>query len=245
MFLRLVQFATESRDADLLYLLRTQLLVRLGDPRHRSLLTGAYRHLTVNAIADERQGDLTQTRLRLEEAQRVLAKRIDGLMHRLQQEEERWCEERAQLEPMIEELQAKLSDLEERERQRVASIDRGIKEEGDRRAAAKNQLAPLVAQQEDLERRLRWWQGDLHGQTLSGERALRQANWRQCSNNWLSFREEGRSGGSWPGSSINWMWRLRSKQSWPERKIWTRPTRPAPISPGTSTKTVWLKSGHR
>jgi hypothetical protein len=91
MFLRLVQIAEGSEDADLLHLLRTQRLVRQGDPCHRSLLTGAYRHLTVNAIADEHLGDLTQMRLRIEEAQRVLAKRIEGLERRLQQEEAHWA----------------------------------------------------------------------------------------------------------------------------------------------------------
>jgi hypothetical protein len=175
MFLRLVQFAEESGDADLLHLLRTQRLVRQGDPRHRSLLTGAYRHLTVNAIADERLGELTQTRLRIEEAQRAQVKRIEGLAHRLEQEEARWHSERARLEPAIEELQSKLADLEERERKRIESINRGIKEEGDKRAAAKQQLDPLMSQQADLERQLRWWQGDLHRQTTSGERARREA----------------------------------------------------------------------
>jgi hypothetical protein len=174
MFLRLVQFAEESGDADLLHLLRTQRLVRQGDPRHRSLLTGAYRHLTVNAIADERQGDLTQTRLRIEEAQRVLTKRIEGLARLLEQEETRWDGERARLEPAIEELQARLSDLEERERKRVESINRGLRAEGEKRAAAVQQLDPLVAQQEDLERQLRWWQGDLQQQTSGGERSRRK-----------------------------------------------------------------------
>jgi len=174
-FLRLVQFAEESGDAGLLHLLRSQRLVRLGDPRHRSLLTGAYRHLTVNSIADERLGDLSQTRLRMEEAQRTLVKRIESLTHRLQQEEECWQGERARLESAIEELQVALSDLEGREQKRISSIDRGIKEEGDKRVAAKKQLAPLVARQEGLERQLCQWQGDLHRQTLDGEQARRQA----------------------------------------------------------------------
>lgn len=174
MFLRLVQFAEESGDPALLHLLSTQRLVRQGDPRHRSLLTGAYRHLTVNAIADERLGDLTQTRMRIEEAQRMLAKRIEGLARRLEQEETRWGGERARLEPAIEELQAKLADLEERERKRVESINRGIRAEEEKRAAAKQQLDPLVAEQGDLEHQLRWWQGDLQRQTPGGEWARRE-----------------------------------------------------------------------
>ncbi len=175
LFLRLVQFAEASGDADLLHLLRSQRMVRLGDPRHRSLLTGAYQHLTVNSIAEERLGDLAQTRLRLEEAQRTLAKRIESLARHLQQQEERWQVEWAQLEPQIEALQGALSELEERKRKRIESIDRGIREEGEKCAAAKKQLVPLVARQEELERQLRQWQGDLHVQTPDGEWARRQA----------------------------------------------------------------------
>ena len=160
MFLRLVQFAEESEDADLLQFFRSQRLVRQGDPRHRSLLTGAYRHLTANSIAEERLGDLAQTRLRIEEAQRTLTRRIESLAQHLQQQEERWQVELAQFEPEIERLQAALSELEGRERKRMQSIDRGIKEEREKYAAATKQLAPLVARQEELERQLRQWQGE-------------------------------------------------------------------------------------
>jgi AAA domain len=175
LFLRLVQFAEESADPGLLYLLRSQHLVRQGDPCHRSLLTGDFRHLTVNAIADERLGELTQIRLRLEEAQRLLAKRMEGLARRLEPEEARWHSERARLERVIEELQTKLADLEERERKRIESIKRGIRQEGEKRAAAKQQLDPLMVRQEHLEGQLRWWQGDQREQAPGGERARREA----------------------------------------------------------------------
>ncbi|MHB8597175.1 MAG: DEAD/DEAH box helicase [Ktedonobacteraceae bacterium] len=174
MFLRLVQFAEESGETDLLHLLHSRRLVRQGDPRHRSLLTGAYRHLTVNAIADERQGNLSRERLHREEAQRTLGQHIEHLTQRVQQQEERWQGELTQLKSAIKHAQAALSELEERERKRVESIDRGIQEEEDKVAAAKQQLAPLAVQQEALEYQLREWQGDLHRQTRNGERARRQ-----------------------------------------------------------------------
>jgi hypothetical protein len=121
LFLDQVRFLEESGDANLLHLLREGRIVRAGDPRHISLLQGAYRHLTVSAIAEARAQQVG-TRLRLEEAQQALGKNIKEFTHRLQRAEGRWQGERAALEQRRAELEAILAPLEEKEQQRLAGI---------------------------------------------------------------------------------------------------------------------------
>ncbi len=111
LFLDQVQFLEESGDADLLRLLREGRIVRAGDPRHISLVQGAYRHLTVSAIAEART-EQAGTRLRLEEAHQALVKNIKDLTHRLQRVEGRWQAERAALEQRRAPLEAILAPLE-------------------------------------------------------------------------------------------------------------------------------------
>ena len=121
LFLDQVQFLEESGDADLLRLLREGRIVRAGDPRHISLLQGAYRHLTASAIAEARAHQVGTCR-RLEEVQQALGKNIKDFGHRVQRVEGRWQGERAGLEQRKAELEAMLAPLEEPEPKRLAGI---------------------------------------------------------------------------------------------------------------------------
>lgn len=158
LFLRGVQAAEMSSDADLRYLLRHQRIVRVGDARHESLLIGKYRHLTVAAIAEERMGELAHTRQQLEERQREGAARIKALERRLPQEEQRWQAEQVSLRQQIEALRELLAPLEEREQQRLNQIERSIEAEEEKRKTAEQQLLPLKERQAELEGQLLWWQ---------------------------------------------------------------------------------------
>jgi ribosomal protein S15P/S13E len=183
LFLDIVQCAEESGDAGLLHLLQSEHMVRAGDPHHVSLRAGAYRHLTVSAIAEARMGNLAHTRLQLEEKRQMLAQAAEELARRLPQEEARWQAERPLLAQQAAALQDVLAPLEERERARLESIERGIKQEGEQRDAARQQLARLVEEQVDLKRQLHEWQGDGRRDTeLEGARqrlaALEQKRWR-------------------------------------------------------------------
>jgi hypothetical protein len=159
LFLDQVQFLEESGDADLLRLLREGRIVRAGDPRHISLVQGAYRHLTVSAIAEART-EQAGTRLRLEEAHQALVKNIKDLTHRLQRVEGRWQAERAALEQRRAALEAILAPLEGQERKRLEGIERDLELERQKRAAARQHLDALVMQQANLERHLDRWQGE-------------------------------------------------------------------------------------
>lgn len=192
MFLRLVQVAEESGDADLLHLFHDKRLVRLGEPRHRSLRTGAYHHLTVNAIADARLAELILTQQRIEEAQDVLASRTERLTQRFQQEDERWQGEREQLASAIAELQETLAELEWCEQQRIASLDRELKDQREKRASAEKQLARLRAYQVDLEGQLCSWQGDLFRQTPTGNRGRCQAQLEAAKQELARLQNRGR-----------------------------------------------------
>jgi len=160
LFLDQVQFLEESGDADLFRLLREGRIVRAGDPRHISLLQGAYRRLTVSAIAEART-EQAGTRLRLEEAHQALVKNIKDLTHRLQRVEGRWQAERAALEQRRAALEAILAPLEEQEQKRLEGIERDLEMERQKRAAARQHLDALVMQQANLERHLDRWQGEL------------------------------------------------------------------------------------
>src|SRR5579872_5351859 len=73
LFLSSVQAIEDSGDKHLLSLLRNQHIMRVGEPRHQSLLAGNYRHLTVHAIAEQRMGALAQEQINLEEELHQLA----------------------------------------------------------------------------------------------------------------------------------------------------------------------------
>ncbi len=194
MFLGQVQAIEDSGDEDLLRLLADGRIVRAGDPRHMSLLTGAYRHLTVDAIAKERLGHRAEGHLQLEQKQRELALKIEHLERTLEQHTQIWQAKEANLQPQIDALREQLTSLENSQQRRLESIERGIAEQEQEWQAAEKQLEPLVAQQEYLQRLLLRWQGGRGRQmdsVIQGERTQRHDQLEAAQKSLAALKERG------------------------------------------------------
>jgi hypothetical protein len=194
MFLEQVQAIENSGDEDLLRLLADGRIVRAGDPRHMSLLTGAYRHLTVDAVAKERLGHRAEGHLQLEQKQRELAKKIERLERTLEQHTQIWQAKKANLQPQIDALRGQLTSLESSQQRWLEGIEREIAEKEQERQAARRQLEPLVAQQEYLHRLLLRWQGGRARQAdsvIQGERTRRHVQLEVAQESLAALRKRG------------------------------------------------------
>jgi len=150
--------------------------VRVGTPRHVSLLTGQYRHLTADAIATQRSRDIAEARVQLEHAQRAFTQQIKVSERALQQHEQTWQLEEAKRQRHIDEIQTKLSSLEEDEQRRIKNIENGLAVQEEKRQAAKRQLELLYKKRQELRQNIAWWQGYQETQTgvgVQGEQARR------------------------------------------------------------------------
>ena len=158
LFLNSVQSIEDSGDKHLLSLLRNQHIVRVGEPRHQSLLAGNYRHLTIHAIAEQRMGVLAQEQINLEEELRQEAAESKKMERLLKLHEESWQQEQDRLQQQRNLLQEQLDLITIKYRQHCQNMHRQIAVVEARENEAQKQLELLQAQQKDGENTLLRWQ---------------------------------------------------------------------------------------
>jgi hypothetical protein len=158
MFIQQVQAFEASGDKDLLRLLAEGRIVRAGDPRHPSLLFGAYRHLTVEAVARQRISNHDESRVKLEQEMQSKTGTIEKLERALSQQESDWHVTQRQLQPQIDTLRSDLALLEAQERDRIKSIDDSVNAQEEKRKAAEAQITSLQQRQDNLQQLISRWQ---------------------------------------------------------------------------------------
>jgi hypothetical protein len=159
MFIQQVQAIEASGDKDLLRLLAEGRIVRAGDPRHPSLLFGAYRHLTVEAVARQRISYHDESRMKLEREMQDHTGTIGKLERALHQQESDWHVKQLQLQPQIDALRSNLASLEAQERYRMKDIYDNVNAQAEKRKDAEAQLVSLKQRQDNLVQQLSRWQG--------------------------------------------------------------------------------------
>jgi predicted nucleic acid-binding Zn-ribbon protein len=158
LFLNSVQTIENSGNKHLLSLLQKQQIVRVGEPRHQSLLTGNYRHLTVNGITEQRMGELAQEEVNLEEKVRkcaVESKRVEHLLH---QHEEAWQKEQERFQQQKKSVQEDLDALTIKYQEYCQDVQRRIVAAVANREEARKQLEKLQVQQTNMDKQLLGWQ---------------------------------------------------------------------------------------
>lgn len=194
LFLGAIQAIELSGDADLLRLL-PQHLVRAGEPHHPSLRIGAYHHLTVSALAEARMGNLADIRRHLEEAQDMLAKKLEHQKQIFQREEKNWQKQQMQLDKEMKRLQETLAPLEEQERLRIEQAQQASKQTKEQHDAAMQQLMFLDEQLADLEKQLAEWEGRPRQYTDEqepGEQAHLRTQLEEAQRHLTSLEKKGR-----------------------------------------------------
>ncbi len=158
LFLNSVQAIEDSGDKHLLSLLRNQHIVRVGEPRHQSLLAGNYRHLTIHTIAEQRMGALAQEQINIGEELHQRAGESKEMERLLKLYEESWQQEQERVQQQRKSLQEQLDFLTIRYRQHCQDVQRRIAAVEAKEDEAQKQLEQLHAQQRDGEDILLRWQ---------------------------------------------------------------------------------------
>lgn len=182
-FLDVVNTLLANIGSELTSLVAPGLIVRQGTPHHPNLLTGEYRELTVEALAEQRMRTQTEARKHAEKTRQELLQQIEHLEHEIHQGESDWQPRKEKYEQQSEPLCQSLIRLRKEQEKRSEKQQKVSDAKAKAQKEASNQLALFLQKyQQFLEKRQFWRK----------ERQRHTEAWQAAQNELTSVQDMGR-----------------------------------------------------